>query len=304
MDALLPRTSFACDVATMVISALSIFGNLLVISSVVSLKRGKWTILTMSKLSLAFSDGCLAITAFIYGVHASVADADIRLYMIIRNTLQPFFASVSYCTVCLIAIQRFYAINYPFKYLIITKRHQCSYILAMWLFLLPSTVLFVIAYVTKILTKDGVLVLILVFIVTPFLATITSTVGMMVAYFIDIKKNGVHFASDNNGTISNPRNHSKLVKTAALISIGYVITSGPPVFAILYKAVSGNSIGSIVYEIAFPLFYLTGIVDVTVYSYLDDEFRKYAKTLYDRLCCCWNNKSTTDCRVISLSVRN
>ena len=114
----------------------------------------------------------------------------------------------------------------------------------------------------------------------PFTITLGSTFAMGISY--------IKYTRNNEIVVSHhAKSHWKIVKITSFIVFGYIFTYGPSVFLIVYML---SHYGEDVYDNKViyyfePLCPLSGISDFIVYCVIDEEFKKYVKSLFYKLLC-------------------
>ena len=104
-----------------------------------------------------------------------------------------------------------------------------------------------------------------------FLVTLLSTAAMLIAYF--------QYARDRKlKPVEDAAKHAKVVTMVTLITLGYVVTCGPMTVATICYMIYPEDLFHF-YLVANTIFCFNGIVDVIVYSFMDEAFIKYLKKL-------------------------
>ena len=281
-----------CIILQPIIIILSIIGNSLVISNVCS--STKQTAFTRAKLSLAISDlGCsaAAMLSVIYTCMAS--------YMVYRPWLETrifeiascmglFFFVASVNSLAIMALQRFYAIKEPLKYMHLSTQKQLISITVAWISSFILLVLYLIYFLGDInfITKTVFNSLFLfACMLIPFAILIISTIAMLVVFLYDKNRNTINEV----GVIVSRKDHERMVKITMFMVFGYFITCGPfmATFLIVYLRVVNSTAQfrtSIVQMISDTLVLFTNLIDIVAYSLFDEHFRNYVKeVLYFKL---------------------
>lgn len=264
----------------MVIAMISMMCNILIIASVAVAKTRNLAMMT--KVSLAAADlgfSTIQFTVKLLSLLDLSSDGS-RCLMAFTGLLQ-LFTCVCFYNVMLMALQRLYAIKYPFKYTRITKKKQWRFIKACWLISVPGLIVFYLIhyYYFKIWKPNQLQIAIStlsVYNVTiPFTFTMVSTVTMCVVYQWN-RKMLVRKLSKSQNTQC-----SKLVVVTSAIASGYIIPNGPiVVLAFIHHLNSPFVVLFMMLEIVYNL---NGALNFTVYYLFDEQFSEFINSFQSKL---------------------
>lgn len=288
----------SCHSVNIAVSILSVFANMLVIASILSIKRRTWTLFQMTKLSLAFNDIGVGLSAFASSVlHIleqvgglqSVPEWLSRYIFIILRAIFAFCGINTYLTLALAAYQRHFAIAKPLKYSNISQKRQVIYILLSWIPGLISSPVLCIAlfHEYKTISRWGIVANIICVQIIPFLLTVACTITMLITYWKYTKNNTLQ-ANGGSLEIQRRSQHRKVVKITGFVSAGCVITCTPTIIIMaLYfsNVISLNYFTNIYLPVICTLLLINGFWDVAVYIYVDKDFRRFVKRLVERFSC-------------------
>ena len=290
-------TLLAFQLPTICFSILSMSGNAVVIASIFSLSRNRRTIHMLTKLSLAGTNVCSTLTVIISIVHFHVSFTSYSSYeydelflnMWFYDSLHRFFCSASFYNVSLLALQRLYAIKYPYKYTRISKKKHILWLVISWALGAINFVLYTLVYVigvTELIFPTEILAS-----TVPFIITLISTIAICLVY-INYTRSST-FNSNDNTVVSRQHDHSAVTKVTSLIAVSYIVTCGPLISCDLYfliitcagKDWTKDNLGMFLQQAANIFYSLNGLVDVIIYRVLDNHFKKYCKSLFAKLHC-------------------
>ena len=136
----------------------------------------------------------------------------------------------------------------------------------------------------------------------PFVLTITSTLAMSFVYYRNERNSTVR--STGNTVISNRKDDCnwKMVKMTSLMVAGYVIICLPLISTIIITVIGpslrhdSDAIWSNERAEGYAriVFNLNTIVDVIIYSFVDEEFQNHVKCLYRKIRCDVRNMDIAD----------
>ncbi|XP_063707251.1 octopamine receptor beta-2R-like [Culicoides brevitarsis] len=163
----------------------AIFGNLLVIISVVRVRKLR-IITNYFVVSLALADIAVALLAMSFNFSVQITGRWLLNHFMcdVWNSLDVYFSTASILHLCCISVDRYYAIVKPLKYpLNMTKRVAAVMILLSWLF--PALLSFVPIFGGWYTTKENIEFSILhpdkcVFIVNKLYAVISSSISFWI----------------------------------------------------------------------------------------------------------------------------
>ena len=119
----------------------------------------------------------------------------------------------------------------------------------------------------------------------PFIVNLLCTVAMLVAYKVYTKDGMLQDTTDT--VVSNRRRNTKIFKMAMFITIGHTLTCLPRIVFMPYWLTEDDGehdfITTVIYYIVTTVYWLNGIANLIIYSLVDDEFMKYAKSLTVKL---------------------
>nr|CAB3266775.1 trace amine-associated receptor 9-like [Phallusia mammillata] len=215
--------------------------------------------------------------------------------------------------------QRLYAIRWPLSYRMQSDFHVYVGLAMVWgLALVSSTMpawfpgsiiytyqhtifLFYVSNTNKPHTGSytGLVVLMVVFFVIPYLAMLFTTMATMVTVRGNIKKSKQlsHRSSDKKSKqeLDHSKREIKIFVVVGLMQLGFTITIIPVILVnILFyeNALNCNNI-SLPFMICFYLGMTNSLVNVIIYSFRDKTFNKATKKLFAVSSCCKQQKKET-----------
>ena len=205
-----------------------------------------------------------------------------------------FFMTTSYCHLILMSIRRYFAISKPLRTRVTTSRKR--YFVCLFLAWIPGFLPVSLQFYTYIDIEfsrpfPGVSwvkfteVFILVFsYFLPYLVTVLATVATLVKFVSNNRKQR-QLSLGRRGTVVTDRTRQKrevkLTIMVLLIVLGYTVTCIPFTYQLSYFAV--NNLRANFFEVILlvpgTITTVNGIVDVLVYSVVDNMFRTHTKTV-------------------------
>lgn len=280
--------ALVAGILSLFISAVSIVGNCLVISSVLSITGLKRSIFMKSKLSLAVSDLGYSFSIIFQIVYNFILSNDVtpsirRQLWIIKISLNTFFFSASINILAIIALQRFYAIKEPIKYRNLSKTKQLICILLSWI---PGFVYVAMTFFYSLLMDLRItfsIIAFCLFFVIPLSILFLCTIAMLIVFLCNQKNSTVN----DIGVVCSRRDHRKIIMMTVLMVLGYVITFTPYMLSFfLFIMKGGLSVmqfeGDAFRVITETFLNFNCIVDILVYSIFDDSFREHFKEIYTK----------------------
>lgn len=264
------------------ISLLSFIGNVLVISFIHSKRKRDRSIHTRLKLSLASADLLSSSTVIISLLHSlisqngsqSVGDA-------VAYSMMQYFNCVSILHVGFMAGQRYFAIKRPLDYHQISTRQQSRNIVVLWVLGIIAIAMLCISKFKYPNQKSLHCIAYMLSFILPLAVTIFFTFAMCWVYLKSLK-NEMPLSFTGSACRNTDKCHRNIVRMTALITIGYGFTCLPyfiseMVIILLDGWWSGFDSNTMDVRLAITqlIFFLSGSVDVFVYSFMDGEFRKF-----------------------------
>ena len=296
--------------------ALSIFGSLgnLLIIAAVRMNINLRTTCHYLIVNLALADFCGTFIAIpLRAVDELRREAFPLLPCRIIIAITVFTDGISRINILLIAIDRFIAVRWPFRYAEITKKKIAFIVFSAWLLtalfaLLPAVGLVIlrretsqgICFFYSTLKGDYVLTYVAVFYFVPLLAVTPTHCFILKESHRHIRKiYNVHFDSQStrhsdglsdNGKIQTKQRiiiiKQRRVTKLVGVLIGVFIVFVAPISIIDFlKSVSTVDVPSVVTKLAVCLIYSNLAVNVLVYAGYHSEFRRTFHRIFKYICC-------------------
>ena len=213
-----------------------------------------------------------------------------NFWLLMQYSTISFFTSASIYTLVVMALLRCYAIKKPLNYKMISTKKLHIYLACAWFAgLIIVVLLFLYDNISSAFSKSiylgylGMTIFCFNYII-PFALLLVSTIAMLVVFLWNEHKSAVNAI----GTVSNERNHRKMVKTTILMVCGYGLTCLPYIVSLtqyfFQEGVMVSSINSPPFLLSTILLSnLTCIIDIVIYSALDEHFCTHVKDLYKKM---------------------
>ena len=280
-----------CIIVASLTIAVAIFGNSIVILSVFAVREVNRTNFMKVKVSLALSDLGYAFSVLLYIIEGFMTYSNpyqpwyissYKWLWYIQISSNTFFLSVSINSLAIMALQRFYAIKEPIKYMHLSGKKQLNFIIAAWLLgFVYVGFFFLYDKLDSTLKATFGIALFWFYMAIPLTILFVCTTAMLIVFLWNKNRSDIN----NIGVVYSRRDHKKVVKMTALMVFGYGITCCP------YLVSSARFFDEGAYLLnkensSFQIFGLTMlhfncIVDIIVYSAFDEHFQTHVK----RICC-------------------
>lgn len=279
---------------SLTLSFISMIGNCMVISANLLLQTK--TIVCCTKISLAAVNLAFSCTYVAYSVDVLSDTTPLEQLKWHRYRwyygFKMWFECVSFCNVSLMALQRLYAIKWPYKYICITKTKQVIILLCLVFAGVPDFVWNLLSYDLNIrippTTRGPVSIFMVCYsLVIPFTNNMLCTLSMIFTY---LKYARDTFSdADDFSTAKSKRDHRRTVRITSLITLGYIITTLPYTATNVIDRITELKSTSLEWETEprFAIAYfitstwslLMTICDTVVYSFLDENFIRHTKSV-------------------------
>lgn len=203
----------------------------------------------------------------------------------IQISSNTFFLSVSINSLAIMALQRFYAIKEPIKYMHLSTKRQLYFIIAAWLLGFVYVGLYLLYDKLDSTSKSTFgRALFWFYMAIPLTILFVSTTAMLIVFLWNKNRSDIN----DIGVVYSRQDHKKVVKMTALMVCGYGITCGPYLVSSAQFFDEGgyllNKENSSFQIFGLTLLHFNCIVDIIVYSAFDEQFQNHVKRICSRFC--------------------
>lgn len=270
----------------LMIGILSVIGNSLIISSVYSVDKRYRRQSMHIKASLAVADIISALAMIAGGVYMLYTGLHLaypwhQIYIVTQTT----FLGISFFHLTFLSLWNCFSIALPnFG----SRKLKCFLgIAAVWLVgIIGMAILnynMWLVYVDEMYVYNLYWTVLSLYLIVPYCVTILCAVALYVVY----RKKYLRVATFHDKDIQSERQHSMIVRTISFIVLGYSVVCLPMIIWFITDSClnSGYNIiyGYIYINAPGTILMTNGIIDVAVYSCLDEDFQAHVKKLISKV---------------------
>ncbi|XP_068707368.1 histamine H2 receptor-like [Montipora foliosa] len=263
-----------------VIAFLAAGGNILTIIIFHKTKLRKRPRFLLISLAVAdFLVGLVAVPLYITYMYLyidNVSHRYLKILPVIYNGVDMFAAFASIFTLAVIALERMYAIGWPFRHRVLKTQAYAVAIAIPWIMAFIVTII-----ALSLQHRQSFAFFIAIFLSTPVVIT-------CVAYFVLWKKERSRKVRHQvQGT-----KDVKLTKTVALITAAFVVTWLPfqVLILVVHLCISCGEISFLVIYMIKLLQYGNSVINIVIYPVRDEEYRKSLFKMLSIFKCSCRNK--------------